>query len=70
METYLGDIRNGRLPLAAAERLTREQMIMEAIYLGFRTTAGIELSDFRRRFGIDFEKMYQATISDLKHEGL
>ncbi len=70
MDDYLRDIRNGSLPLAAAEILTREQMIIEAIYLGFRTTAGVELGDFRRRFGIDFSKVYQPTISDLEHKGL
>jgi oxygen-independent coproporphyrinogen-3 oxidase len=70
LDHYLSDIRNGSLPVAASEQLTREQMILETIYLGFRTAAGIELDGFRRRFGIDFNEVYQSTIGDLKQEGL
>lgn len=70
IDDYLRDIRNGSLPIAAAERLTREQMIIEAIYLGFRTATGIDLDHFERRFEVDFKKVYQATISELNNEGL
>ena len=70
IEKYLQDIRQGKLPLADKEKLTREQMIMEAVYLGFRTVVGIDIGDFRRRFGIDFLKTFRQTIADFEKDGL
>jgi oxygen-independent coproporphyrinogen-3 oxidase len=70
IEKYLQDIRQGKLPLAGNEKLTREQMIMEAIYLGFRTVQGIDIGDFQRRFGIDFLKAFRRTIADFEKDGL
>ena len=65
---YLQDIRQGKLPIAAKEKLSREQMIMEAVYLGFRTTRGIDLADFKHRFGIDFLKIFHETITEFKRD--
>jgi oxygen-independent coproporphyrinogen-3 oxidase len=70
LEDYLREIQNGNRPIAEAETLTREQMMIEAIYLGFRTAAGIDRTDFKRRFGIDFREVYQTTISELEDEQL
>jgi len=70
IEKYLQDIREGKLPISEKEKLTREQRIMEAIYLGFRTTQGIDLGDFLRRFGIDFIKTYRETITDFEKDEL
>ncbi len=69
-EDYWKDIRSGILPVAETETLTREQMIIEALYLGFRTTAGINLGDFKRRFGFDFAKAYQTPLSQFERDGL
>ena len=70
VEKYLADIRLGRLPIAGKENLTREQMIMETIYLGFRTTRGIDLADFKHRFGFDFLSTFGETISEFDKDGL
>ena len=70
LEDYWMNIRSGVLPVAESETLTREQMIIEALYLGFRTTAGINLDDFKRRFGFDFSKAYQTPISQFERDGL
>jgi oxygen-independent coproporphyrinogen-3 oxidase len=67
---YLQDIRQAKLPIAGQERLTREQMIMEAIYLGFRTVQGIDLGDFERRFGIDFSMTYREKIAGFENDDL
>jgi len=45
-------------------------MIMESIYLGFRTVPGIELGDFRHRFGIDFLETFHETIADFEKDQL
>ncbi len=70
IEKYFQDIGQGKLPLAEKEKLTREQMVMEAIYLGFRTAQGIDFGDFQRRFEIDFLKTFRKTIADYEKDGL
>jgi oxygen-independent coproporphyrinogen-3 oxidase len=68
IEHYVWHIEAGRLPIAEKETLTREQMIMEAIYLGLRTTRGIDLIGFEQMFGIEFPKAFEAKLSELKKE--
>ncbi len=70
VEKYLKDIRLGKLPIAERENLTREQMIMETILLGFRTTKGIDLGNFKHRLGFDFVKTFGETISELEKDDL
>jgi len=70
IERYMLAIQQGKLPIAETEALTREQMIMEAVYLGFRTVEGIDIGEFQRRFGIDFLKTFHQTIADFEKDGL
>ncbi len=70
LEKYIRNIEAGHLPIAAKETLTTEQMIMEAIYLGLRTTRGINLDAFEEKFGIDFGRVYAPTIAALAMEDL
>lgn len=69
VERYMRDIQQGKLPIAQTEALTREQMIMEAIYLGLRTVEGIDTGEFERRFAVDFLKTFQQTIADFEKDG-
>ncbi|NIV99426.1 hypothetical protein GWN26_09925, partial [Candidatus Saccharibacteria bacterium] len=52
-------------PGADKEVLTEEQQMIEAIYLGLRMTAGIDLVGFKAKFGIDFIKAFKPLITDL-----
>jgi coproporphyrinogen III oxidase-like Fe-S oxidoreductase len=70
VEKYTRDIRQGKLPIAQKEKLGREQMFMEAVYLGFRTIRGIELADFKNGFGMDFLEAYNETITNFKKDDL
>ncbi len=70
IEDYIRQIKAGRLPIAEKETLTREQMIMEAIYLGLRTTRGIDLDGFDKRFATSFLKTFEAKIAGLEEERL
>ena len=70
LENYVRQINAGQLPISEKETLTREQMIMEAIYLGLRTTRGIDLDEFEKMFDISFLKAFEAKIAELKKEGL
>ncbi len=70
IETYVRHIKAGRLPIAEKEEITREQMIMEAIFLGLRTTRGIDLIGFEKMFELNFIKTYEGKIVDLEKDGL
>jgi oxygen-independent coproporphyrinogen-3 oxidase len=70
VEKYTRDIRKGKLPIAQKEKLSREQMFMEAVYLGFRTTKGIDIADFERRFDINFLKTFGEKISEFEKSDL
>jgi len=69
VRNYIRKLQNGKLPIAEKENLTREQLLMEAIYLGFRTTKGIDLAGLKEKFGIDFLKQFNEIIADFKKEG-
>ena len=42
----------------------------EWMFLGMRKTEGVDLTEFRRRFGRDGEEVYGAVIGKLEREGL
>jgi oxygen-independent coproporphyrinogen-3 oxidase len=65
VDSYIEAVESGQLPVADREALTGEQQIIEAIYLGLRMTAGIDLAGFRAKFGIDFIKTFKEVIADL-----
>ena len=43
--------------------------MLESIYLGLRTSAGIPKRDFERRFEIDFAALFGDLILDLQGQG-
>ena len=69
VEKYVQQIKAGQLPIAEKETLTREQMIMEAIYLGLRTTRGIDLNRFEEMFEISFLRALEDKIAELVKDG-
>jgi oxygen-independent coproporphyrinogen-3 oxidase len=66
--TYVRQLEAGKSAIAEKERLTKEQMMIEAIYLGFRTTRGIDLDDFKHRFGLDFSKIFHETMAPFEKD--
>jgi oxygen-independent coproporphyrinogen-3 oxidase len=66
LSRYMAAIESGQAPMADKEMLTREQEMIEAIYLGLRMTPGIDLIRFQQKFGIDFIETYKDVISDLE----
>ena len=68
--TYVRQIEAGSSAMAEKERLTKEQMMIEAIYLGFRTTRGIDLDKFKAKFDIGFTQTFFKTIAELETRGM
>jgi len=65
VSSYIAAIESGRLPVAEKEVLTGEQQMIEAIYLGLRMNAGIDLVGFKAKYGIDFMKTFKTLITEL-----
>jgi oxygen-independent coproporphyrinogen-3 oxidase len=68
LDEYIKEVESGELPVAGKELLTIEQQRMEAIYLGLRMTAGIDLIGFKAKYGIDFIKTFKEVIFDLEEQ--
>ena len=66
IDLYFEAVESGRQPIAEKEVLTTEQEMIEAIYLGLRTTQGIDSVRFRKKFGIDLLESFQDVIADLE----
>lgn len=69
LDKYLTDLKSGELPVAATERLTREQQMIEFVYLGLRQTDGIDMAEYTARFSMDFSTHFEQTTR-LEKEGL
>ena len=67
---YIEEVQAGRLPVEEREVLSTEQMMIETIYLGLRTTRGIDLIEFKRRFVVDFLNTFDRLVADLEKDGL
>jgi oxygen-independent coproporphyrinogen-3 oxidase len=52
------------------EVLTNRQLMMETIYLGLRTSDGIDLERFGKRFGTSFQSLFASLLRQLMEERL
>lgn len=51
--TYIKEMSSGILPVEDTETLTNEQLQLEALFLGLRTSEGIDLQLYKTRYGED-----------------
>jgi oxygen-independent coproporphyrinogen-3 oxidase len=63
VEAYCARIEAGEDPTATSERLSPEKRAREALMLGLRMRAGVDLEEFRRRTGFGAEELFGATLS-------
>ena len=70
VQHYVEELRSGRRPVAGEEVLTADQEMMEVIMLGLRTAAGVDLQDFKKRFGVDFMQVHGDAVAGLQSQGL
>ena len=59
----------GERPVEAQETLGSQQLAMEALLLGLRTTAGIPLDHFTARYGVDLLATNEGLVARLVDEG-
>lgn len=70
LAAYLRQIEGGKSALEEKESLTKTQMTIEAIYLGLRTTWGINLAEFQTKSGINFTQAFNGPIAELENQGM
>jgi oxygen-independent coproporphyrinogen-3 oxidase len=69
VDGYIEAIESGKSAVSEREVLSREQQMIEAIYLGLRMTDGIDMGSFKEKFGIDFIEAHKEIVFDLKARG-
>jgi oxygen-independent coproporphyrinogen-3 oxidase len=70
VDQYIAEIKAGKLPVEGWEDLSREQLRIEALFLGLRTSKGIDVQDFSRRYHYDLLSEKGAVWDRLQEEGL
>jgi oxygen-independent coproporphyrinogen-3 oxidase len=70
IKPYQLRVEAGERPIAGSEDLTAEDLAVEALMLGFRTAEGIDLAQFRERYGVDLPSGNARLIERLEREGL
>jgi oxygen-independent coproporphyrinogen-3 oxidase len=70
IESYVAAVKKAGRAVSGEETLTREQEMLEVIMLGLRTATGIDLREFRERFGVDFLQAYGPAAAGLQSDGL
>ena len=60
---------SGRPPIEDEERPSREQLALEVLMLGLRTTDGVDLTNIRERYGIDLQVDNAETIDRFCESG-
>ena len=63
------EVDDGRLPEGGAEELTDADMALEAVMLGLRTRAGVDLERLRRRFHLDLLAVNRGVVDGFCEDG-
>ena len=67
---YIQHITNTGHAVTGMERLTQDEAITEAIFLGLRRMNGIDMDLLSERFSISFKNLYRHRVETLKTDGL
>jgi oxygen-independent coproporphyrinogen III oxidase len=70
VKTYLTRLQSENLPVEEKENLTREQLRLEAWFLGLRTSKGIDREDFSARYGEASLSRNAEVLARLREKGL
>jgi oxygen-independent coproporphyrinogen-3 oxidase len=70
VQDYIEALSSGKPPESETETLSREQLMIEAIYLGLRQSDGIDPGSFETRFGVRFTDIFSRVLAELSEEGM
>jgi oxygen-independent coproporphyrinogen-3 oxidase len=69
-EDYIRRVTAGESATAEARELTGDERLEEALFTGLRLSEGLDLSDIRRRYGVDVRAKYGAALAPFVAERL
>ncbi len=67
---YIKELAEGKMPLYGAEKLNPDQLQLEALFLGLRTKAGIDLKLYQEKYGLDLLAAKKQVIEKLRENNL
>jgi len=70
IDTYISNIKSGRLVVEDHEVLTREQKMMEMIMLRLRTLEGLDVEAFQALFHSSFENQFKDILAHILDQSL
>ncbi len=70
LDRYRQCLEKGQVPEDGRETLSREQEMIEALFLGLRLIDGIDIDGFERRFGERLEPLLGPVLAGLEEEGM
>jgi len=69
VKKYIENIKEGRVAIEEKEILSKEQRMMEMVYLGLRKTEGIDIDAIDENLGINFRQIFTEKIKQLEEDG-
>lgn len=66
---YVRKLENNHLPVDGREILDRQQMMLETLFLGLRTTDGIDIEKFEEKFGVRFSRQFGEVAAEFEDNG-
>jgi oxygen-independent coproporphyrinogen-3 oxidase len=66
---YYSLIESGMLPVIRRTEIGKEEEMFESVMLGLRMVSGVDLNEFRRRFGVSIDCIYQNALDKLYRKG-
>ena len=70
VETYIKKINSGQSVIEEKEILSKEQQMIEAVYLGLRKINGLDMTCFEHGFSDNFVKPFKDKITFLEKKGM
>ncbi|MEN6488176.1 MAG: coproporphyrinogen III oxidase family protein, partial [Smithella sp.] len=67
---YIMELAEGKMPLDGSEKLGPDQLQLEALFLGLRTKAGIDLKLYQDKYGLDLLAGKKQVIEKLLENNL
>ena len=69
IQHYLKAVAQGNARLSE-EKLTKDEMMEEELFLGIRKKSGVSIARFEEKFGLSFEERYGQIVRELCQQGL
>ncbi|MDY6839067.1 MAG: radical SAM family heme chaperone HemW [Thermodesulfobacteriota bacterium] len=67
---YLESLGSKELPVEGMEHLSKGQLMLETVFLGLRTSDGVDTLQFKRQYKLDFFDLFGDLVERLEAQGL